>query len=334
VDICPVGALTSKDFRFQMRVWFLKETKSICTGCATGCNTIIGSRESTVYRQTPRENEAVNSEWMCDQGRLGFHYIHSEKRLTAPIARRGPENSIASWGEIIPQVAERLKQFTADQIGIVASGRLTNEEAFLVAEIRRVLGGDSVITDLVPRVGEADGFLRSADLNPNTKGVTLMGLSKEGRSMASLQSAIDAGKIRALVVLHEDLVTDAGWSGDTLQKLDLLVYVGLLQNATSDRADFILPGASFAEKRGSMINAAGRLQRLNRAIASPGQALDDWQILIRLKEALGGGNGLHTIEDIFKAMAAKVPAFAGLTMSRIGDLGSPLETPAAVVNKG
>ena len=144
VDICPVGALTSKDFRFQMRVWFLKETKSICTGCATGCNTIVGSREDKVYRQTPRENEAVNSEWMCDQGRLGFHYIHSEKRLTEPVARRGSETTSNAWSEIIPQAAARLKEFAPDQIGIVASGRLTNEEAFLLAEIRRVLGGETV----------------------------------------------------------------------------------------------------------------------------------------------------------------------------------------------
>jgi NADH-quinone oxidoreductase subunit G len=325
VDICPVGALTSKDFRFQMRVWFLKETKSICTGCATGCNTIIGSRESTMYRMTPRENEAVNSEWMCDQGRLGFHYIHSEKRLTQPIARRGPDAAPLAWSEIIPQVAERLKQFVPEQIGIVASGRLTNEEAFLLAEVRRVLGGEAVLTDYVPRFGQADGILRNADLNPNTHGVTLMGLSNGGSSLADLRRSIDAGQIRALLVLHEDLTADAGWDGATLQKLDLLVTLGLLQNPTTDRADFILPGASFAEKRGSMINGAGRLQRLNRAIPSPGQAWDDWQILLRLKEALGGGNGLHTIEEVFKAMAAQVPAFAGLTLSRIGDLGLSLE---------
>ena len=325
VDICPVGALTSKDFRFQMRVWFLKETKSICTGCATGCNTIVGSRESTVYRLTPRENEAVNSEWMCDQGRLGFHYIHSDKRLTQPITRRGPETTPASWSEIIPQLAERLKTFAPEQIGLVASGRLTNEEAFLLAEIRRALGGDGVVTDYVPRFGHADGILRSADLNPNTHGVTLMGLSNGGRNLATLKSGIETGQIRALLVLHEDLTAEAGWEGATLQKLDLLATVGLLKSATTDRADFILPGASFAEKRGSMVNAAGRLQRLNRAIPVPGHALDDWQILLRLKEALGGGNGLHTIEEVFKAMAAQVPAFAGLTLSRIGDLGVELE---------
>jgi NADH-quinone oxidoreductase subunit G len=325
VDICPVGALTSKDFRFQMRVWFLKETKSICTGCATGCNTIVGSRENMVYRQTPRENEAVNSEWMCDQGRLGFHYIHSEKRLTKPVARRGAETTSEAWSEIIPQAAARLKEFAPEQIGIVASGRLTNEEAFLVAEIRRVLGGEMVMTDLVARTGEADGILRSADLNPNTRGVALAGLSNQGRSLADLRRSIDAGQIRALLVLHEDLIADAGWPVETLEKLDVLVVQTLLQTATTDRAHFVLPGASFAEKRGSMINGAGRLQRLNRAIAPPGQAMDDWQILLKLKEALGGGNGLHTIEEVFKAMAAKVPAFAGLTLSRIGDLGIELK---------
>jgi NADH-quinone oxidoreductase subunit G len=164
-----------------------------------------------------------------------------------------------------------------------------------------------------------------------------MGLSKEGRNLPALTRAIDAGQIKALLVLHEDLTAEAeaGWDAATLQKLDLLVTVGLLKNATTDRADFILPGASFAEKRGSMINAGGRLQRLNRAIPSPGQALDDWQILLRLKEALGGGNGLHTIEEVFKAMAAKIPTFTGLTMSRIGDLGVALESlkPAEPVAK-
>src|SRR5271154_85872 len=87
VDICPVGALTSSDFRFKMRVWFLKETKSFCASCATGCNTIIGSRQDVVYRQTPRENNDVNSVWMCDYGRLNFHYLHSEHRLTAPVVK-------------------------------------------------------------------------------------------------------------------------------------------------------------------------------------------------------------------------------------------------------
>jgi NADH-quinone oxidoreductase subunit G len=115
-----------------------------------------------------------------------------------------------------------------------------------------------------------------------------------------------------------------------MQKLKLLAVLGLMKSATTDAADFVLPGASFAEKRGSMINGAGRLQRLNRAISVQGMARDDWEILLHLKSALGGGNGLHTIEEVFKAMAASTPALAGLSLSKISDLGVELKalTPA------
>jgi NADH-quinone oxidoreductase subunit G len=325
VDICPVGALTSKDFRFQMRVWFLKETKSICTGCATGCNTIIGSREGLVYRQTPRENEAVNSQWMCDQGRLGFHYIHSAERLTEPVAKVGRGKLPTPWGEIIPRLAAQLKELRPEQIAIVASGRLTNEEAFLLGEIRMLLGGGNVLCDIVPRHGEADGILRSADLNPNTNGLELFGLSQQGRHLAHIQRGIDTGRIEALFVLHENLLGEAAWPLTTVQNVKVLAVQSILPCPTSELADYVLPGASFAEKRGSMINGAGWLQRLNKAIAVPGHAMDDFQILLQLKAALGGGNGVHTIEEVFKAMAEASPAFAGLSLSKIGDLGIDLK---------
>ena len=325
VDICPVGALTSKDFRFQMRVWFLKETKSICTGCATGCNTLIGSREHLVYRQTPRENEAVNSLWMCDQGRLGFHYIHNKERLVEPMAKVGHGKLPTPWTEIIPRLAAQLKELQPSQIAIVASGRLTNEEAFLLSEIRHTLGGDAVLCDIVPRQDEADGILRSADLNPNTRGVELFGLSDGGKQLAAIRQGIDTGKIQALLVLHENLLGDASWSASTVQKIPILAVQSILPCPTSELADYVLPGASFAEKRGSMINGKGRLQRLNKAIPVPGNAMDDWQILVQLKAAIGGGNGLHTIEEVFKAMAASTPAFAGLSLSKIGDLGLDLK---------
>jgi len=325
VDICPVGALTSKDFRFQMRVWFLKETKSICTGCATGCNTIVGSREDHVYRQTPRENEVVNSLWMCDQGRLGFHYIHNPERLKEPVAKVGQGKLPTPWSEIIPRLAAQLRELQPSQIAIVASGRLTNEEAFLLGEIRQLLGGEAVLTDIVPRFGEADGILRSADLNPNTNGLELFGLSNQGQHLALIRQGIDIGRIQAVFVLHENLLGEAGWPLATLQNVRLLAVQSILACPTSELADYVLPGASFAEKRGSMINGAGRLQRLNKAIAVPGQAMDDFQILLQLKAALGGGNGIHTIEEVFKAMAEATPAFAGLSLSKIGDLGVDLK---------
>jgi NADH-quinone oxidoreductase subunit G len=331
VDICPVGALTSKDFRFQMRVWFLKETKSICTGCATGCNTIIGSREGIVHRLTPRENEEVNSLWMCDQGRLGFHYIHGKERLLEPVAKVGQGKLPVPWSEIIPRFAAQLRELQPSQIAIIASGRMTNEEALLLSEIRQLLGGDDVLCDIVPRFGEADGILRSADLNPNTKGVELFGLSAKGDHLRLIRQGVETGRIKALYLLHENMLGDMGWPPETLRKVQLLAVQAILASPTSELADYVLPGASFAEKRGSMINAAGRLQRLNKAIPVPGHAMDDWQILVQLKEALGGGNGIHTIEDVFKSMAAATPALAGLSLSKIGDLGVELKVgqPAA-----
>jgi NADH-quinone oxidoreductase subunit G len=325
VDICPVGALTSKDFRFQMRVWFLKETKSICTGCATGCNTIIGSREGIVHRLTPRENEEVNSLWMCDQGRLGFHYINGKDRLLEPVAKVGQGKLPTPWTEIIPRFAADLRTYQPGEIAIVASGRLTNEEAFLLSEIRKLLGGDKVLCDIVPRFGEADGVLRSADLNPNTKGVELFGLSAKGANLNLIGQGIDAGRIKALYIVHEGLAGGTGWPAETLQKVKLLAVQSILASPAATAANYVLPGATFAEKRGSLINGDGRLQRLNKAINVPGHAMDDWQILVQLKMALGGGNGIHTIEDVFKAMAAATPALAGLTMSRIGDLGVELK---------
>jgi NADH-quinone oxidoreductase subunit G len=330
VDICPVGALTSKDFRFQMRVWFLKETKSICTGCATGCNTIVGSREGVVYRQTPRENEEVNSLWMCDQGRLNIHYIHSKERLLDPVSKVGNGKLPTPWSEIIPSFAAQLRELQPSQIAIIASGRLTNEEAFLLSEVRQLLGGQDVLCDIVPRFGEADGILRSADLNPNTHGAELFGISSNGDHLSLIRQGIETGRIKALFLLHENLLGETGWPLATLEKVELLAVQGILESPTSDLADYVLPGASFAEKRGSMVNGAGRLQRLNKAITVPGHAMDDWQILVQLKAALGGGNGIHTIEDVFKSMAAATPALAGLSLSKIGDLGVELKPSAAI----
>ncbi len=110
-----------------------------------------------------------------------------------------------------------------------------------------------------------------------------------------------------------------------MQNVKVLAVQSILPCPTSELADYVLPGASFAEKRGSMINGAGRLQRLNKAISVPGHAMDDFQILLQLKAALGGGNGIHTIEEVFKAMAEATPALAGLSLSKIGDLGIDLK---------
>ncbi len=323
VDICPVGALTSSDFRFKMRVWFLKETKSICTSCATGCNTLIGTRQDVVYRQTPRENDAVNSCWMCDYGRLNFDYLQSEKRLLEPRIFSGEKLVPASWQTAIQQAALQLKHFSGHEIAVVASGRMTNEELWLTSRLAKLL--DARYLDIVPRRDAGDDILLSEDRNPNTHGARLiLGLTSEpGALLPQIAQGISSGQIKALLALGETPV-EFGLAAETLMTLPSFVAMNMLANEATAVATVVLPSFGFAEKRGSMINGKGRLQRLNRAVAGPGDARDDWEILRDLVQACGEPNGVYTIEDVFKQMAVAIPEFAGLNLSKIGDLGVPL----------
>jgi len=320
VDICPVGALTSTDFRFKMRVWFLKETKSICTSCATGCNTIIGTREDVIYRQTPRENDHVNSCWMCDYGRLNYKYLEAEDRLLEPQIRSEGRLLPADWPTAIGQAALQLKQFSATEIAIVASGRMTNEELWLTAQLANSLGVKRI--DIVPRCGKADHILLSKDRNPNTNGARLIlaSSSAPGAKLVNIASAVRSGAIKALVILKEN-VMHLGLSAKELAKTPALIVMNTLPNEATKNATVVLPACGFAEKRGSMVNGKGRLQRLNRAIGPPGNARDDWEILRDLIQAVGGGDSLHSIEDVFCRISETVPRFAGLSLSKIGDLG-------------
>ena len=330
VDICPVGALTSSDFRFKMRVWFLKETKSFCTSCATGCNTMIGTREDVIYRQTPRENDAVNSSWMCDYGRLNFDYLQSDKRLLQPEILAGDKLIATDWNTAIAHAAAQLKHFNGWEIAILASGRMTNEELWLTRQFANVLGVDLI--DIVPHFGESDNILLSADRNPNTNGAQLLGVTGyPGGRLREIVEGVASGRIRALVALGED-AAEIGLKPEQLSALPAFVVMNLMANESTKAATALLPSFGFAEKRGSMINGKGRLQRLNRAIRGPGQARDDWEILRDLIQAYSGRNGIYSIEDVFRQMSESVPALAGLSLSKIGDLGVQVlqieQTPA------
>jgi len=319
VDICPVGALTSSDFRFKMRVWFLKETKSICTSCATGCNTIIGTREDVIYRQTPRENDAVNSCWMCDYGRLNFDYIQSDRRLLEPRIVSQEKLVATDWPVAIAQAALQLKQLSGLEIAIIASGRMTNEELWLTLQLARSL--DVQLIDIVPRTGHGDDILLSRDRNPNTNGARLLGVTSEpGAKLPMIADAVKSGRIKALVTLGENPMR-LGISAEQLQNLSAFIVMDILSNAATKHATVVLPSLTFAEKRGSMINGDGRLQRLNRAVRAPGQARDDWEILRDLIQACSGPNSIYSIKDVFRQMAEAVPQLAGLSLGRIGDLG-------------
>jgi len=320
VDICPVGALTSSDFRFKMRVWFLKETKSICTSCATGCNTIIGTREDVIYRQTPRENDHVNSAWMCDYGRLNFKYLEAEDRLLEPQVRFEGKLVAVNWPTAIAQAALQLKQFSGAEIAIIASGRMTNEELWLTSQLAKSLGTQMI--DIVPRRGPGDHILLSKDRNPNTNGARLIlgPESEPGANMLAIADAVKSGQIKALAVFKENTM-HLGIPVQRLTQLPVFMTMNVLPNEATEIATVVLPACGFSEKRGSMINGRGRLQRLNRAVRPPGSARDDWEILRDLLQAVGGGDSLLSIDDVFLQIRETVPRFAGLSLSKIGDLG-------------
>jgi len=321
VDICPVGALTSKDFRFKMRVWFLRETKSICTSCGTGCNTLIGARENGIIRQTPRENDEVNSYWMCDQGRLNYGYLYREDRLATPMLRENGQLQNSTWPRAIARIAEKLSSVPRGETALLASARLTNEELWLAGRLARHLG--ITLHDVVPRAQESDGILVCDDGNPNTNGAKMLGLTHQpGARLRDIGAAVLDGKAKALICLGED-PKHLGLGAADLANLEVLVCVDILPNIGTATATAVLPGAGFAEKRGSMVNIKGRLQRLNRATQPPGQARDDFEILSDLLRALGAETP-QALEGVFAEMAGAIPALAGLSLAKLGEGGIAL----------
>lgn len=320
VDICPVGALTSKDFRFQMRVWFLKEAKSICTSCATGCNIVVGLRENKVFRYEPRENNAVNSSWMCDYGRLNYKWINRADRLTEPAGSR--LKSDPAWSTAIREVAGVLKKAAPGSVAIIASARQSNEELFL---LKKLATHCKAVTDSIPRVDKGDHLLLNSDRNPNSTGARLIGiaLGQLGSNLPKIAEGIRNGSIKTLVVFGED-VTKHGIGPELLAKLETLIVSDILPNNTTAAAHYLLPGCAHVEKRGTFTNAKGRVQRFMQAIDTKGNARAEWEFLIDIAADLGVFSDPKpaSIEGLFNLMAQEVPALAGITWAALGDLGT------------
>jgi NADH-quinone oxidoreductase subunit G len=316
VDICPVGALTSKDFRFQMRVWFLKESKSVCTSCATGCNIIIGSREDKIYRYEPRQNDAVNACWMCDYGRLNYKWIGRKDRLTEVRSAKG---QVSGWGATLKDISALLGKAATGSVAIIASARQTNEELFLLRKLATKLGA---LTDSIPRTGEGDKLLLNADRNPNTNGARVTGIcfTEMGEQIPRIVQGIEKGTIRTLIVFGED-VTKHGLDAKLLGKLETLIVSDILPSETTKLAHYLLPGCAHAEKRGSFTNIKGRVQKFLKAVEPPGDARPEWEFLHELVFNVTGQNGFASIEGLFNQMAKEVPAFNGLTWAGLGDTG-------------
>ncbi len=339
VDICPVGALTSKDFRFKMRVWFLKENKSLCTSCATGCNTLIGSREEKMFRYTPRENDAVNGPWMCDAGRLNYQWIQRADRLKDVLVR----GQKTTWTAALNEISDKLRRAPQGSVAIIASARQTNEELWLISKLKAKLGA---LCDAIPRVGEGDKLLVNTDKNPNTNGARLTGIcfTEMGVNLQPIADGIEQGKIKTLIVFGENIakhgvakeklreretvgevVEEHSLTPELLAKLDTLIVSDIHANETTKLAHYVLPGCAHAEKRGTFTSGKGRVQKFMKALEPAGDARAEWEFLHDLVHNVTGQNGYVTIEGLFNQMAKEVPAFNGLTWAGLGDTGATVQ---------
>lgn len=342
VDICPVGALTEKDFRFEARVWYLEATNSICPGCSTGCNIAVHTNtERThhaqgrrVVRLKPRYNPEVNQWWMCDLGRYSFKSADDPSRLTVPMLRQGEQWIETSWEVAIEAVAQKIKSTAADHVGLWASPQLTNEDLFVLKKFAGRLGLTRVAAALAPLAKPvSDSFLIKEDHNPNTRGLSLAGFPTETKASADLLQQAADGKLAVLLIFSHDLTQSFAAEAVTsaLAKVPTVIFIGPNRNATSAAAHFILPAAAWPELDGTFTNFAERVQRLRRAVAPLGDARPVWQIVKLLGKPLGVILPYLESEDVFAALARENSAFAGMSYATIGDLGHQRGEEAAAV---
>ncbi len=356
VDLCPVGALCSKDFLYKQRVWWLKTRSSVCPGCSTGCSIHVDQNEEHVFRLRPRENPLAQGHFMCDDGRFGFKYIHDAERLIEPVVRNsaaatnGNGHAGPNWGHALSHIRRACGDVAREQpsglVGIF-SPWMTCEEAYLLAGWLKKLSPNTRLTlGPVPVVGEDDSypkdwrgqpetpsrFIIRAEKCPNRRGVEEV-LRHFQPSSVSFDSVIDearSGTLRAAYVVGGG---PAGWlSGEQVQalaKVPLLVVQDILRSELTTAAQVLLPGSSFAEKDGTYINHAGLAQGIQRSIRCPAEGYNDARILMELAER----PSLFNARVMRQEVAREIPYFAALAVGDLGEYGVRLEPVGAELQK-
>lgn len=346
VDLCPVGALCSKDFLYEQRVWWLKSKNSVCPGCSTGCSINVDQNNDVLYRLKPRENPQAQGAFMCDEGRFGWKYIHADNRLTLPEQRANGQVISKDWDVVLPAARNALKEAALRAPGkfaAVISPWATVEEAYLLATYARKLSPTAKLAiGPIRTVGEDDlypkdvhgkavtptKFTIHSEKCPNRRGVEAVLKQVQGSviEFSSVLNQIAKGEIEVLYVLGGD---PEGWISDAdlpkLDKLKLLVVQDLLASAASAKAQFVLAGGAWAEKDGTFVNFKGLAQSIHRGLRGPGEARPDGRVLMELSEK----PGMFQAPALRKEIAKAVPALAALSAGELGEFGVPLETAAA-----
>jgi NADH-quinone oxidoreductase subunit G len=334
MDVCPVGAITTRDYRFKARPWDNPHAvDTICTLCAKGCNTTAWikakpewAKGARLIRMTPRLNPDVNSFWMCDIGRFDYHWIEGDRRLLQPRLRRGGSAAAAAWADALVAVKNAVDDHGgAGGVHFLVSGHASLEELFVLRQISGGTGGVTFGWRYREKPQPRDTKFRIPAVDaPNLRGARDLGFAIgaiEGPADVSvLRSAVDAGQVRVLYVFDpgpDGSIGETDWIVAARQagKIAVLILHGILNTPLADAADIVLAGSAFVEKDATYTNMTGHVQAASRVIAPPGDAGEDWQILMKLGLAFGQNltyaSGAAVREAIANELSA-VPGYASL----------------------
>ncbi|HKE86237.1 MAG TPA: molybdopterin-dependent oxidoreductase [Vicinamibacterales bacterium] len=338
MDVCPVGAITTREYRFKSRPWDNPGVvDTICTRCSKGCNTSAWlkakpewARGSRLVRMTPRLNPAINSYWMCDIGRFDYHWVEGDARLRRPMIRSGAALEPAAWHDVEPRLRERIQAAgSADpsSVRFLVSAHASTEDLFVLKGLAEgLLGADGLASVSVtwsrsdkPQPADVKFKIPATDA-PNVNGARDLGYSVgQGNAgspdLSALRTEVEAGRVKALYVIDPGPSGSAGdlsWIVAARQngRLPLLIVQGVVTSTLSTAADIVLPGATSSEKDAIYTNDQGHVQAASRAIAPPGEALEDWQILVNVARSLGLTLAYRSSDDVRRAIAASMPGTA------------------------
>ena len=340
MDVCPVGAILTKDYRFKTRPWDNPGVvDTICTLCSKGCNTSAWlkakpewARGSQLIRMTPRFNADVNNYWMCDIGRFTYHWAEGDTRLRKPMLR--PSTSPgqaplepAAWRDVEPKLRDRIQDAGSQDpasVRFLVSAHASTEELYVLKQlVEGLLGNDGARAVTVTwtrsdkRQPEGTKFKVPGTDAPNVNGAKDLGFEvgpgNEGMpDLTRLRTDVEAGRVKAVYVLDpgpDGSIGDVSWlvAARRSGTLPLLVVQGVLMTELAAAADIVLPGTAWVEKDGIFTNDQGRVQASSRAIAPPGEAREDWQILVSVARSLGLTMPYETSNDVRRALATSKP---------------------------
>jgi NADH-quinone oxidoreductase subunit G len=339
MDVCPVGAITTRDYRFKSRPWDNPNAvDTICTLCEKGCNTTLWlkakpewAKGTQLIRTTPRFNPAVNGYWMCDIGRFGYRWVESDRRLEQPTVRDAGGTRPVPWKDALAAAGAVFGSAPRDGIRFLVSAHASHEELFVTARFAQDLLGDAARGDI------AVGWTSSAKAQPqNTKfrvpetdapnvaGARALGLiagDATAPDLSALRADVEAGRVSALYVVDPGpagSIGDLSWivTARVSGKLPQLIVQAAVGSDLAAAADIVLPGSAWVEKHAAYTNATGQLQATAKAIVPPGDARDDWQIIVDVALAAGVTLGYDSLPRVREAIAGLLPdepAFKGLT---------------------